>query len=65
MNIVGNYEPEEMNLKIELLTFIGGLGLFLIIPFLCFLLLPTSLYSLIPISLLIPIAIIIKIIISN
>lgn len=65
MNIVGNYEPEELNLKIEFLAFLGGLGLFLIIPFLCFLFLPTSLHTLIPISFLIPIAIIIKVIISN
>lgn len=65
MNIVGNYEPEELNLKAGLLAFVGGLGLFLIIPFLCFLLLPASLHALIPISFLVPIAIIIKVIVSN
>ena len=65
MNIVGNYEPVELNLKVGFLAFVGGLGLFLIIPFLCFLLLPASLHTLISISFLIPIAIIIKIIMMN
>ena len=65
MNIVGNYEPAEMNLKAGFLAFVGGLGLFLIIPFLCFLLLPASLHTLVPISFLIPIAIIIKVIMMN
>ena len=65
MNIVGNYEPAELNLKAGFLAFLGGLGLFLIIPFLCFLLLPASLYGLIPIFLLIPIAIIVKVIMMN
>ena len=66
MNIIGNYEPAELNLKAGFLAFVGGLGLFLIIPFLCFLLLPTSLHSLTPILLLlIPITVIVKVIIMN
>lgn len=64
MNIVGNYEPAELNLKAGFLAFIGA-ALFLIVPLLCFLLLPGSLHGLIPISFLIPIAIIVKVIIME